>query len=243
MVIHGIAGDATRWTTVRSRLSAKYTLFAMDRRGRGASGDSSAYSIAREAEDVMALVDAIGEDVFLLGHSFGGVVALEASSRLVTREGSPRPKKLVVYEPFVPPAPVAEASPLMREYLALAETGDREVLVLRFLREIVQMSDAEIGRLRSHSSWPARVAAAPTIAREMAAIERHRFDPTPLVVSGLPIRMLLGQDSPTFLREASTRLASMLPASQIVELLQQKHIAMDTAPELFVREVSSFFEA
>lgn len=242
VVVHGIAGDATRWTTVRARLSAKFTLFAVDRRGRGASGDSPSYSIVREAEDVVALVDAIGEDVFLLGHSFGGVVALEASSMLVERTKAPRVTKLMVYEPFVPALPAPEATPLMREYLALSEAGDREALVLRFLREIVQMSDAEIGRLRSHSSWPARVAAAPTIAREMAAIERHRFDPAPLVSDGLAIRMLLGEQSPAFLREATSRLASMLPGTRIVELPQQKHIAMDTAPDLFVREVSSFFE-
>lgn len=242
VVVHGIAGDATRWTTVRSRLSARYTLFAVDRRGRGSSGDSPSYAIAREAEDVVALVDAIGEDVFLLGHSFGGVVALEASSMLVARSSAPRVKKLVVYEPFVPAAPVSESTLLMREYLALAESGDREALVLRFLREIVQMSDAEVGRLRAHSSWPARVAAAPTIAREMAAIERHRFDPANLVARDLPIRMLLGQESPAFLREATNRLAAMLPTTtRIVELPQQKHIAMDTAPDLFVREVSAFF--
>ena len=41
----------------------------MDRRGRGASGDTQPYAIEREYEDVAAVVDAIDQPVSLLGHS------------------------------------------------------------------------------------------------------------------------------------------------------------------------------
>lgn len=51
----------------------------MDRRGRGASGDAPDYHLAREFEDVAAVVDAVaeasGSAVDVYGHSFGGLCA------------------------------------------------------------------------------------------------------------------------------------------------------------------------
>jgi pimeloyl-ACP methyl ester carboxylesterase len=56
--------------------SYMHRTLAVDRRGRGASGDSEAYAIEREYEDVAAVVDSIGESANLLGHSFGAACAL-----------------------------------------------------------------------------------------------------------------------------------------------------------------------
>lgn len=53
----------------------------MDRRGRGASEDSSEYAMEREVEDVVAVVAALGPDVALFGHSFGADLALQASAQ------------------------------------------------------------------------------------------------------------------------------------------------------------------
>src|SRR6185295_2891815 len=69
---------------------------ALDRRGRGASGDSADYAIEREFEDVAAVVAAIGEPVALLGHSYGALCSLEAVLR------AKGVCKLVLYEPPVP---------------------------------------------------------------------------------------------------------------------------------------------
>lgn len=67
----------------------------MDRRGRGESGDGPAYSLDREAEDVAALVDSIGQPVNVLGHSYGALCAIKAAlltnniRRLILYEGVP----------------------------------------------------------------------------------------------------------------------------------------------------------
>ena len=54
------------------RLRSRVTVHAIDRRGRGASGDSPDYRLEREYEDVAAVVDALaaasGERVDLYGH-------------------------------------------------------------------------------------------------------------------------------------------------------------------------------
>lgn len=52
--------------------------------------------------------------------------------------------------------------------------------------------------------------------------------------------LLLGGDSPPFARQAIELVDSALPESRVVILPGQQHIAMDTNPELFVREVLHF---
>ncbi|WP_255681434.1 alpha/beta fold hydrolase [Natrinema sp. SYSU A 869] len=56
---------------MRSAFADHYTVYAVERRGRGESGDAAEYKLEREAEDVVAVVEAIDERVTLLGHSGG----------------------------------------------------------------------------------------------------------------------------------------------------------------------------
>ena len=73
VLVHGGLGDHTRWGALRPHLEPHVTVHAMDRRGRGASGDHPGYSIEREYEDVAAVVDDIAESsgarVSVYGHS------------------------------------------------------------------------------------------------------------------------------------------------------------------------------
>ena len=238
VLVHGIAGDAARWAPVRAKLAERFTLFALDRRGRGRSGDGPSYALAREVDDVTALVAAAatstGKDVFLFGHSFGGLLALEAAAR------DTPVSKLLVYEPYAPLTAIGAPSQITESFLAM--TGDAEALLARFLSDIVQMSAQDVARLRASAAWPARVAAAPTIPREMAAVEMHAFDATRLAARALPIRFFVGSASPHFLVESTARLHAMLTRSDVVTLDGHGHIAMDVAPQLFVAELCRFFD-
>ena len=237
VVLHGIAADAGRFArSAPPRLDEHFTVYAMDRRGRGASGDAPRYDFAREAEDLVAMVDAVATangvpEVFVLGHSFGGLVAIDALP-LTSRIG-----KLVVYEPYAPEVPSPAPSPTTRAYMAMAEARDDEALVTKFLSEIVRMPPEDVARLRAHASWTARVATAKTIPREMAAAETYCFEPARFAGNRAPICMLLGGESPAFLKDATARLAAGLPGAEVVTLAGQQHIAMDTAPALFLEAV------
>ena len=79
LFVHGGVGDRSRWTPMFPLLTSKFTACAMDRRGRGASGDSPEYNLSKEAEDVTAVVNSRPGLVFVFGHSYGGVAALEAA--------------------------------------------------------------------------------------------------------------------------------------------------------------------
>ncbi len=233
VLVHGISADAGRWAPVMEGLEEHFTVYAMDRRGRGESGDGGAYAIERDVEDVAAIVDAIAEPTYLFGHSYGGLCTLHAL--LHTKYV----QKLVVYEPYTPVSPASEPSATTLRYLAMAEQGERDAIVTTFLREIIQLSEREVQAMRALPSWAGRLAAAHTIPRELAAAEQFRFEPSRFTDVRVPITMLLGEKSPDFLKEATARLHAALPTSDVTVLEGQKHSAMNTAPALFVRALSS----
>ena len=96
VLIHGTAADHTRWEPVLPGLEKQFTVYAVDRRGRGQSGDGDSYAIELEYEDVAAVVDSVPGPVDLLGHSYGAICSLEASLKTSNL------RKLVLYEPPIP---------------------------------------------------------------------------------------------------------------------------------------------
>ena len=61
LLVHGTTADHSRWSPISPRFEQHFTVYAIDRHGRGESGDSPDYDIMREVEDVAAVVEAIGE--------------------------------------------------------------------------------------------------------------------------------------------------------------------------------------
>ncbi|MDB5560990.1 MAG: hydrolase [Hyphomicrobiales bacterium] len=82
-----------RTDEIAERLSARFTVINYDRRGRGESGDTAAYAIDREIEDIEALIAAVGGTAMLYGSSSGAVLALEAAAKGLSIG------KLALYEP------------------------------------------------------------------------------------------------------------------------------------------------
>jgi pimeloyl-ACP methyl ester carboxylesterase len=72
VLVHGAPADHTRWRPLLPYLEQRVMVHALDRRGRGASGDAPEYRLEREYEDVAAVVDAVaaasGEQVDVYGH-------------------------------------------------------------------------------------------------------------------------------------------------------------------------------
>jgi pimeloyl-ACP methyl ester carboxylesterase len=74
----------------------------------------------------------------------------------------------------------------------------------------------------------------------MAFDRAYRFDTDKFADFQRPTMLLLGGDSPPLFQQAIELVDSILPNSQVVILPGQQHIAMDTAPDLFEKEVSGF---
>jgi pimeloyl-ACP methyl ester carboxylesterase len=95
LVIPGTLSMAADYAAFASALAEHFTVHIIERRGRGESSpQGNDYSIAKEREDVLALRQKTGAS-FLVGHSFGGLVALEVA------RNNPSLTKLAVYEPGV----------------------------------------------------------------------------------------------------------------------------------------------
>lgn len=235
LLVHGTGGAATRWIPLMPFLGQHYTVFAIDRRGRRESGDSEPYAAEREFEDIAAVADSTGGPVYLLGHSFGGFCSLGAAML------TPNIHKLILYEPPIP-LPGVKIFPdgLVEHYEQMLAAGNREAVLTEFLRDIVRTPPDEIEALRALPAWQARLAAAHTLPRELRMHVDYRFDMGRVARLDIPVLLMIGSESPGFFRAAIDVLDRTLPRSRVVVLPGQRHSAMDTAPELFVREVEAF---
>jgi pimeloyl-ACP methyl ester carboxylesterase len=95
LVIPGVLSIATDYSTFARAMSRHFAVHTIERRGRGHSGpQGDDYSIVKECEDVMAVQAATGA-ALMVGHSYGGLVALEVA------RNNERFRKIAVYEPGV----------------------------------------------------------------------------------------------------------------------------------------------
>jgi pimeloyl-ACP methyl ester carboxylesterase len=235
--VHGSTSDHdTAFRFVIPMLEKYFTIHAMDRRGRGGSGDGPEYSFERELEDVVAVVESAGEEVNLFGHGFGALLALEASLR------TPAVRKLCIYEGGIttsrstiyPPGTVER----MEQFL---EDGNRDAVVFTFMTEIIRMSTDDLGVLRSQPRWLERLKNAHTIPRELHADRDYRFDPARFAGFEVPTLVIVGEFSPESDHVDALVLEKSLPNARVEELPGAGHAATHTAPEMFAGVVGDFF--
>jgi pimeloyl-ACP methyl ester carboxylesterase len=232
LIVHGGTGDRSRWKPLFPFFASHFTVCAMDRRGRGASGDSVDYSLQKGAEDVAAVVRSRPGTVFVLGHSIGGVCALEAA--FLTDKIS----KLVLYEP---PLRDRNHGAIATKMENMIRAGEREQALVTFLQEIVMISPSELARMKAQPSWPHRVADVGKQIREIRALDAYHFDAKR--VSGLKIPTLLltgNQTASPDLKQAISSLMDCLPNRSLIVFQGQEHNAMDTIPREFAETVTRF---
>lgn len=231
------AANPLAWTGVIPGLDEHFTVIAIDRRGRGMSGDNPNYAIEREFEDVTAIIDGLNESAYLLGHSFGALLAMEAALR------TPHLCKLILYEPWIPrPGVAMYLAGLIDRMERLLKSGDLEGVLISHYRDNVGLSPEEIEALKGSPAWPERLATAHTLPREMRAEEQYRFNAQQFAGLATPTLLMVGELSSPFVQESSRMIARALPNSRIAVLPGQEHLAMYTAPELFVKEVINFYK-
>jgi pimeloyl-ACP methyl ester carboxylesterase len=232
IIVHGGIGDRTRWKPLFPLFAPHFTVCAMDRRGHGESGDSSEYTLQKGAEDVEAVVTSRPGPVFVLGHSIGGVNALEAA--FLTDKIS----KLVLYEP---PLRDRSHSAVATKMESMIRAGDREQALVTFLQEIVMISPSELAAMKARPSWPGRVAGVGKQIREIRAFEEYRFDPKRMTTLKAPTLLLTGSKTASpDLKRAIDVLMTTLPSRSLFVFEGQEHNAMDTVPQQFAEVVTKF---
>lgn len=234
VVVHGTTASHAAWSRVATLLQPAFTVYTFDRRGRGASGDGPDYALQREVEDVLAVLNVVGAPAHLLGHSFGGMVALEAAP--AAREARAL-ASLVLYEPITAGEPTP--AEVIERLEAAVDAGEREQALTTFLRERTGMTAHDVELVRASALWSARVEAAPTIPRELRAHAGYRPDWERLAGLDVPTLLLLGSDSGRYAASARA-VAEALPDVTVRTLEGQGHAAHLTGPRRLVEAVTSF---
>ena len=239
VLVHGTTADHTAFRAIIPLLADRFTLHAIDRRGRGASGDTLPYAIEREFEDVAAVAEWLaaggGGPIDVVGHSYGGRAALgaalrtDAIGRVVCYEGAAAPPGASYH-----PSGVEDR---LRERLA---AGDRDGALATFMSEVVGMSEADLAAYRANPVWPVRVAAAGTILRELEAETDPAASLPALGTVRQPVLQILGGDSLPVFRDATIALDERLSDGRIVVIEGARHAAHHTHPDAFVNAIRTF---
>ncbi len=236
VLVHGTLGSHVRWQPLLPKLDEHFTTFAVDRRGRGESGDTEPYAIEREFEDIAVVVDAVPGPVDLFGHSYGALVAMEAA--LLT--GSVR--RLVLYEPAIPTEGPDYPEGALEELEKIYGSQGAEAVLEAFLTNVVRMPPEELDLMRASPAWPARVQAVPTLVREGRAEVAYRWDAQRFAELTVPTQVMMGSLSPQYLTHSARTARMAIPHATLAVLDGQQHVAMDTAPDLFLTTLLDFLK-
>lgn len=246
VLVHGTTADHRTWRVVGPELATRWRLHAIDRRGRGDSGDVDPdhYAIEREFDDLAAVVEAVAADgdgtpVDVVGHSLGGRIALGASLRTAAI------RRVVAYESAPLPPGEAGIDPALDARLrADLARGDLDGMLARFMTEAIGMPPVDLAAFRADPIWPLRAAAAPTILRELDAAER---DPAAglLALAGVtvPVLQMVGSDSPASFRAGAEALDARLAEGRLEVIDGARHGGHHSHAARFIALTEAFLDA
>lgn len=208
---------------VAEELKDRFTVYTYDRRGRGQSGDASAYDPAREVEDLAALIEEAGGSAHVCGVSSGAALALEAA-----RHGLPM-TRLALYEaPFI----VDDSrTPMPDTYVAEQErdiaAGRPGAAVKRFMR-FVGMPAVMVAVMPLMPAWSRLKTVAHTLPYDAAFVDEfERGKPLPAgrwASVSVPTAVIDGGKSPAWMRNANAAIAAAVPGSIYRTLPGQTHL-------------------
>jgi pimeloyl-ACP methyl ester carboxylesterase len=215
-----------------------YGVINYDRRGRGDSGDTAGYAVAREVADIDALIAAAGGTALVYGHSSGAALALNAAAA-----GSAI-SKLVLHEPpFVPSGGGEQERSRaygseLRKLLAEQRHGEAVELFMSYTGTPAQTIEAA----RRDPSWRRLEALAPTLAYDsevMGDLSAGGTLPVELLPgTKMPVLALYGEASPSWMKETAERIADGVNQGQCLGLEGQHHVV---SPAVLAPVLAEFF--
>jgi pimeloyl-ACP methyl ester carboxylesterase len=212
IVLAGGAFSGRRSVAPFAQALAPYlTVLAYDRRGRGDSGDTPPYAIAREIEDLAAVIAAAGGPACVFGHSSGAGLAVLAAA------GGVAISRLALYEPpymvdkgdYLPPADLAA------RITELSSSGRRGEAVEFWMKVTAGLPGEAIAQMRQGPAWPALEAVVHTAAYDATIMaDQERGGPLPAAWASqvtVPTLIMDGENSPAWMHHSMDALTALLP--------------------------------
>ncbi len=214
-------------------LQDAFTVYTYDRRGRGESSDTLPHAVAREVEDLQALVAQAGGEACVYAISSGAGLALQtaASGAGIT--------KLALYEPpFMAEVEdgvrAKEYTERLHQLLAAGQRGDAVALFMTY----VGVPAHVVAGMRTQPGWATLEAIAPTLAYDDALLSGGLVPRDLTSTIAVPALVLAGGASPHGLQQAAKATADALPVAEHRTLEGQTH---DVAPEALAPVLVQFF--
>lgn len=232
VLLHGWTLDHRMWAPQFAAFATEHFVLAPDRRGFGAS--SAPPDLAREADDVIALLDRFErQHAVVVGMSQAGRVALDFAMRFGARtrglvlQGAPASG--------VTPGPAESETIPIVEYAALARNGRLQAMK-RLWREHPLMRttapDARIVVDLILDDYGGRDLGSANYLRDLESRDLARINAPALVITG-------ALDTP-WRRRASDALARALPNASRVEIADAGHLCNLDQPAAFNRALGDF---
>ncbi len=152
--LHGLGASRFGWARIGEHLAGRYRTVAFDQRGHGDSAQVGDMTFARSVADVADVAAALGEPVHaLLGHSWGGAIAIGAGRELDVA-------RVVAVDPMLNASAGVWASSVIPQYVELLgpPLSEREALI--------QVANAELPAVEIQAKLHAarHIALAPIVA-------------------------------------------------------------------------------
>jgi pimeloyl-ACP methyl ester carboxylesterase len=206
-------------TPLAALLAARFTVFSYDRRGRGDSGDVTAYAIDREIDDIAALLKAAGEPALVFGNSSGALLAFDVAHR-----GLPI-SKLCLYEPpvILDPARAGALLALAQQLDEAVRAGRRGDAVELYMTQVMQMPAAAFEQVRRSPAFSGLQRLAHTLSYDLAITARGAARLEDASAIRATTLVMNGEASPPWMRAAIENLARRIPGAQHRTLAGQTH--------------------
>lgn len=241
VLVGGGLDDGAENAPLATALSRWFTVYNYARRGRGGSGDTRPYAVAREIEDLATIVTSVGGAAHVHGVSSGGALALLAAAAGVPVD------RLSVYE--VPYSVGEAAVSAWREYVieldAVLARDDRDAALKLFMR-LAGAGEEDIAGAAETPMWPGLLTIAHTLAYDAACLgdgeppvaELTRITRPTLVATGGVADPHMGEQQPGFFDAAADVIAAHVPNATRRIVAGQTHVA---DPETMALLLKDFF--
>jgi pimeloyl-ACP methyl ester carboxylesterase len=218
VLIGGASAERMANAGLAAELARDFTVYNVDRRGRGDSTDTPPYAVEREVEDITAVIEAAGGSAYLLGGSSGAALSLEAAAA-----GAPV-AKLVLWEP---PYSVGDArrppADGAKKLAALTDAGKRAEAVEYFMRDIVGMPEEAMAGIKQSPHWERQLKLAHTLAYDATVMGDYSIPAERFARIAVPTLILDGSASFDIMAPAADELARIIPGAVRATLEGQAH--------------------
>ncbi len=242
--LHGSGSSSSQWRSLMDRLSNRFRLIAPDLYGHGKTPpwqDVSAMCIDNELDLLKHTFQLAGDRFHLVGHSWGGAIALKAALRHL-----PQLQSMVLFEPALWSLLIADDLAVLRHGRSTVNRDETQRLMDE--GNFVEAGEYFIDYWLKPGAWKSMT----KIRRSALVNGMHAaspewyasfHEPTPLTEFAtieVPILLLSGKKSTIPARAITTLLSSVLPHARVLELEGIGHLGPVTHPEVINSAIEAF---